>query len=350
MSAVTLDGVPICYNWFTTIGSLAAVVVFMIAGIKVAGNDIFARPDRHDILQEILGNTYMSDKEALWAVTRVTWFHKLHFLFMGSFLAATGAVVMHYTGMMAQSGPFHREWDNRYIAGSAAQGIGICFAGFWIIFRLRWKMKQLWLRYISAAVISVAVCGLHFVGMLGVHYYAEPDLLGTCQSTMVKNDVSPNTWTIDQTMIVIIGILVPSMALYFQNIVNQELIVAYEVTSRSNAIVSSLFPANFRDRLFEDDKSKLRNFLTTEGSDSDVIPGDEENEVKISASKPIADLFTDTTIMFADIAGFTAWSSVREPSQVFMLLETVYKAFDDIVDKHGAFKVETVGGKCYYQV
>ena len=48
----------------------------------------------------------------------------------------------------------------------------------------------------------------------------------------------------------------------------------------------------------------------------------------ILASKPIADLFTETTIMFADICGFTAWSSVREPSQVFTLLETVYQAFD----------------------
>ena len=48
----------------------------------------------------------------------------------------------------------------------------------------------------------------------------------------------------------------------------------------------------------------------------------------VLASKPIADLFTETTIMFADICGFTAWSSVREPSQVFTLLETVYRAFD----------------------
>ena len=34
--------------------------------------------------------------------------------------------------------------------------------------------------------------------------------------------------------------------------------------------------------------------------------------------------------MFADIAGFTAWSSMREPSQVFVLLETLYSQFDDI--------------------
>jgi class 3 adenylate cyclase len=47
--------------------------------------------------------------------------------------------------------------------------------------------------------------------------------------------------------------------------------------------------------------------------------------------------------MFALLcAGFTAWSSVREPKQVFTLLETLYGAFD-IADRRGVFKVETIG-------
>ena len=53
--------------------------------------------------------------------------------------------------------------------------------------------------------------------------------------------------------------------------------------------------------------------------------------------------------MFADIVGFTAWSSAREPSQVFTLLETVYHAFDKIAKRRRVFKVETVGD-CYVAV
>jgi class 3 adenylate cyclase len=49
------------------------------------------------------------------------------------------------------------------------------------------------------------------------------------------------------------------------------------------------------------------------------------------------------------IAGFTAWSSVREPTQVFSLLETVYHAFDEIARSRRVFKVETVGD-CYVAV
>ena len=59
--------------------------------------------------------------------------------------------------------------------------------------------------------------------------------------------------------------------------------------------------------------------------------------------KPIAELFPDTTVFFADISGFTAWSSVREPAAVFTLLETLYGAFDKIAKKYGIFKVETIG-------
>ena len=53
--------------------------------------------------------------------------------------------------------------------------------------------------------------------------------------------------------------------------------------------------------------------------------------------------------MFADISGFTAWSSVREPSQVFTLLECIYNSFDVLARKSKVFKVETIGD-CYVAV
>jgi class 3 adenylate cyclase len=53
--------------------------------------------------------------------------------------------------------------------------------------------------------------------------------------------------------------------------------------------------------------------------------------------------------MFADIVGFTAWSSVREPTQVFTLLESIYRSYDVIARQRRVFKVETVGD-CYVAV
>ena len=122
---------------------------------------------------------------------------------------------------------------------------------------------------------------------------------------------------------------------------NEKIVVT---AARSNAIVSSMFPDAIRDRLLHQNtvKSKqghLKSFL---------MNGTDEESGNMS-SKPLADLFLETTVLFADICGFTAWSSVRDPTQVFSLLEAVYKAFDDIASRRRVFKVETVGD-CYVAV
>eukprot|EP00522_Entomoneis_paludosa_P015215 CAMPEP_0172460140 /NCGR_PEP_ID=MMETSP1065-20121228/35696_1 /TAXON_ID=265537 /ORGANISM="Amphiprora paludosa, Strain CCMP125" /LENGTH=1281 /DNA_ID=CAMNT_0013215079 /DNA_START=46 /DNA_END=3891 /DNA_ORIENTATION=- len=157
------------------------------------------------------------------------------------------------------------------------------------------------------------------------------------------------------------------------------------VAAQSSAVVASLFPKVVRDRLFapppkkadtkrdsifvENAKMRVQKFLgegTTRGASSrhgrnhDLSDGNEDsmstgdrqqqNEAQAAvANAPIAELFTDTTVMFADIAGFTAWSSVREPAQVFILLESLYGAYDKIAKRRGVFKVETIGD-CYMAV
>ncbi len=75
-------------------------------------------------------------------------------------------------------------------------------------------------------------------------------------------------------------------------------------------------------------------------SDEGLIPQD------ILTNKPIADFFPHCTVLFADIVGFTAWSSVRDPTAVFTLLESLYSCFDGIARRLRVFKVETIGD-CY---
>lgn len=65
--------------------------------------------------------------------------------------------------------------------------------------------------------------------------------------------------------------------------------------------------------------------------------------------EPIAEMFSNTTVIFVDIPGFTSWSSEQEPSMVFKLLETLYSAFDLIAKNHNVFKVKTIGD-CYVAV
>jgi class 3 adenylate cyclase len=130
---------------------------------------------------------------------------------------------------------------------------------------------------------------------------------------------------------------------------NEKLIAS---AAKSNAIVTSLFPDNIRERLIgqnnDSNNGKSPNHLKSvllDGVDGKALQANGGSE----KMKPLADLFLETTVMFADICGFTAWSSVREPSQVFLLLESVYGSFDKIAKRRRVFKVETVGD-CYVAV
>lgn len=109
----------------------------------------------------------------------------------------------------------------------------------------------------------------------------------------------------------ILGVLVFStfVFLFYDRLLHKRQAHVLKKAKQSSAIVSSLFPKNVTDKLLEADsmcvgsKSRLKGFLT-DGRDS-----------KTSAA-PIADLFPQCTVMFADISGFSAWSSTREPAQV----------------------------------
>lgn len=121
-----------------------------------------------------------------------------------------------------------------------------------------------------------------------------------------------------------------------------------DTAARSSAIVTSMFPEGVRDKLLGNDKpalgidysgaaignigecrtriggrSKMREYISTGDCEGDQI----------------AELFLDTTVLFMDICGFTAWSSTRHPNQVFTLLQNIYREFDWAAKLRRVFKV-----------
>jgi hypothetical protein len=148
-----------------------------------------------------------------------------------------------------------------------------------------------------------------------------------------------------------------------------------QTATRSSAIISSLFPSRVRNRLYEESGTAVPTTPT-----NTVSAGPEQREPMSQTSRmksfmaktqrsvepintgPIADLFESTTVLFADIKGFTKWyvrgpativqrgshdnvfsfltrSSSREPTAVFTLLEALYGAYDKLAEKWGVYKV-----------
>jgi adenylate cyclase len=63
----------------------------------------------------------------------------------------------------------------------------------------------------------------------------------------------------------------------------------------------------------------------------------------INDDSHIADYFEDVTILFADVVGFTEFSSSRCPVEVVAFLNKVFRGFDSLADKYHLEKIKTIG-------
>lgn len=105
-----------------------------------------------------------------------------------------------------------------------------------------------------------------------------------------------------------------------------------KTAEESAKVVATMFPGELREKVMNQPKARYR-FDGSAGFEG----------------VPLAEIYENATILFADIAGFTEWSSTREPAKVFALLEGIFGAFDQVAAKMKVFKVETVGD-CYVAV
>ncbi|KAL3810520.1 hypothetical protein ACHAXA_001872, partial [Cyclostephanos tholiformis] len=146
----------------------------------------------------------------------------------------------------------------------------------------------------------------------------------------------------------------------------------YLEAAATRRIVDSLYPPSIRERLLrqrrtvdvlpsfmEEGVVKDDDNLNDDGTAATKTPstirriqdfirqhkGESTIEV-VSDSRPIAETYPETSIMFADISNFTQWSSMHSPNQVFTLLESLFFDFDKIAAEMEVFKLSTVGD-CY---
>jgi guanylate cyclase len=57
----------------------------------------------------------------------------------------------------------------------------------------------------------------------------------------------------------------------------------------------------------------------------------------------IAEAYPSTTVVFADIVGFTPWARTMPPDRVVDRLDSLFTSFDALVERHGLEKIKTIG-------
>ena len=79
-----------------------------------------------------------------------------------------------------------------------------------------------------------------------------------------------------------------------------------------------------------------------------ILPGAIAERLK-EGEKSIADGFAEVTVLFADVVGFTAFSSNTPAAKLVSLLNDLFSRFDTASQRHGIEKIKTIGD-CYMAV
>lgn len=85
-----------------------------------------------------------------------------------------------------------------------------------------------------------------------------------------------------------------------------------------------------------------REYERSEKLLDNILPAKIAAQLKDSESS-IANEFSDVTILFADIVGFTDAAASLSPPDLIDLLNTVFSEFDDLVATEGVEKIKTIG-------
>ena len=75
---------------------------------------------------------------------------------------------------------------------------------------------------------------------------------------------------------------------------------------------------------------------------TNAIPASIAARLKRGESR-IAETYPETTVLFADLAGFTPWARETDPDEVVAFLDDLFSRFDALAADHGVEKIKTIG-------
>ena len=92
----------------------------------------------------------------------------------------------------------------------------------------------------------------------------------------------------------------------------------------------------YSDRRRRDAEARSEALLTN------AIPATIARRLK-RGEQHIADIYPETTVLFADLAGFTPWARVTDPRRVVSALDGLFSRFDRLLANAGMEKIKTIG-------
>jgi NO-binding membrane sensor protein with MHYT domain len=183
--------VPLFYDVGITITSLIVSIITTTIGMYVLSFDPLFAKSKSEILEMFvsdLQNLTLSDlkKKRNFTIIKLIVTKNLKSLISGGVITGCGVVLMHYSGMSAFRFEGEIHWNYGIIAASCFIAVIVATVAYWILFRLLsiFPNKE-FLRIVSAAVMGIAVCGMHYTGMAAAmcEVKLSPERLHELQTT-----------------------------------------------------------------------------------------------------------------------------------------------------------------------
>jgi len=255
----------------------------------------------------------------------------------------------------------------RYSLG-ASLGLSAFYVGLSLVFNLKDSQSLIWLNGISVVCYALGM----WAASLQAQHIARLWLMVTLNTqvilvtwlmadainssvfcfvsaalALVIFDAHEKKYRALFTAIPIIGLIITSLELNPAYIGIHSLPQGLLLFARVTNLVVGVLCILLLIGVFNREVLKAENGLVEERARSDrllhaVLPQKIANELRHS-DRMIANRHPEVTVLFADIAGFTPWSSAQEPEVVVSLLEKIFSRFDARLSHLGAEKIKTIG-------
>lgn len=124
-------------------------------------------------------------------------------LILAGIVVGLGVAAMHYTGMLAMQMQADLQWNWNGVALSIGIAISAAIVALWLAVHV----KHFWQMLVSALIMGVAVCGMHYIGMNAVSFVFNNNLPIVIPMTLSSSVFSLIISLID-AVIVVLAIIV----------------------------------------------------------------------------------------------------------------------------------------------
>ncbi|HJQ60450.1 MAG TPA: adenylate/guanylate cyclase domain-containing protein [Vineibacter sp.] len=146
--------------------------------------------------------------------------------------------------------------------------------------------------------------------------------------------------TVAAALIIAVLLTVP----YDTGLLPEWLIVASLVTNVSVSFGALLLIVSYAlGEAARAETAAEREYERSERLLGNILPSSIAARLKSESNVVIADRYDEASILFADMAGFTARASETAPADLVQFLNRVFSDFDRLVERHGLEKIKTTG-------